>query len=576
MHSLIESLPSHLRRYVVNQNYAKYTPEDQAVWRYIMKQLRNFLIRHAHPCYMEGLEKTGITLDRIPRIDEMNMKLQSFGWGAVPVSGFIPPAAFMEFQSLGILPIASDMRSIDHLLYTPAPDIVHEAAGHAPILINEQFAAYLKKYADVARKAIISKQDLDQYEAIRVLSDVKENPMSTAEQIARAEENLNQVSSAITEISEAGWLSRMNWWTAEYGLIGELKSPKIFGAGLLSSVGESRMCLDSKVKKIPLTVDCVNVGYDITEPQPQLFVTPDFSTLHQVLEELAHRLAFRRGGGYGLERALKAQTVNTIELETGLQISGRLTSYKEDKNQRISYLQLTGPSQISTGEKQLTGHGPEYHQHGYSTPIGLFNGLKTLPTQVADLERAGLTPGKIARLQFENGIEVHGDVTKFTLNQKGQPVLVQFKNCTVKNGEEILFKPEWGLFDMALGTTVVSVFGGPADREKFESSEDFITAHVPPRIFSEKEKAEHSLFESVQKVFNKSSVTEEEASALLEKWRSLPHVNWLIGYEIVEGIRKHQLRPSLEKDILQIIQSQPKSTQLRFQEGLELLSQRIQ
>src|SRR5690606_28585754 len=115
--------------------------------------------------------KTGISDDQIPRIDEMDRKLSEFDWGAVPVSGFIPPAAFMEFQSLGILPIASDMRSLDHIGYTPAPDIVHEAAGHAPILINPEFASYLKRYAEVARNAIVSRADMRQYAAIRALSD---------------------------------------------------------------------------------------------------------------------------------------------------------------------------------------------------------------------------------------------------------------------------------------------------------------------------------------------------------------------------------------------------------------------
>ena len=79
-------LPRHLQKYVVEQNYDRYTPEDQAVWRYIMRQLNAFLSKHAHPCYVEGLRKTGISLERIPRIEEMDRKLQDFGWGAVPVA----------------------------------------------------------------------------------------------------------------------------------------------------------------------------------------------------------------------------------------------------------------------------------------------------------------------------------------------------------------------------------------------------------------------------------------------------------------------------------------------------------
>src|SRR5687768_6089771 len=99
-------IPRHLGKNIVEQNYERYMLEDQAVWRHIMRQLKAFLSVHAHESYGDGLEKTGITIDRIPRIDEIDEHLERFDWGAVPVSGFIPPAAFMEFHSIGVLPIA--------------------------------------------------------------------------------------------------------------------------------------------------------------------------------------------------------------------------------------------------------------------------------------------------------------------------------------------------------------------------------------------------------------------------------------------------------------------------------------
>ncbi|MCX7977845.1 MAG: aromatic amino acid hydroxylase, partial [Bdellovibrionaceae bacterium] len=239
----MQSLPSHLKKYVVEQNYDRYTPVNHAVWRFILRQLKNYLSVRAHEAYEEGLAATGIEIERIPRIENISEKISKFGWRALPVSGFIPPAAFMEMQSLGILPIASDMRTLEHLLYTPAPDIVHEAAGHAPMLAHPEYSDYLRRYSQVAKKAIISREDLDLYEAIRRLSDCKENPDSTPEDIAAAEKHLESTVRAMTHVSEAGLLSRMNWWTAEYGLIGDLKNPKIYGAGLLSSVGESQSCL---------------------------------------------------------------------------------------------------------------------------------------------------------------------------------------------------------------------------------------------------------------------------------------------------------------------------------------------
>ena len=74
--------------------------------------------------------------------------------------------------------------------------------------------------------------------------------------------------------SEMSLIRNLHWWTVEYGLIGSVENPKIYGAGLLSSIGESESCLKSAVKKIPYNIDAVDVMFDITEMQPQLFVTP--------------------------------------------------------------------------------------------------------------------------------------------------------------------------------------------------------------------------------------------------------------------------------------------------------------
>ena len=279
-------IPPHLRKFIVEQNYENYTAIDHAVWRFIMRISKKFFESHAHISYLEGLRKTGITIDRIPYVDDMDYKLSQFGWGAVCVRGFIPPAAFMELQSRGILAIAADMRTLEHLTYTPAPDIVHEAAGHAPILADSDYAVYLHNYGEISSKAISSRDDYNLYLAIRELSDVKEDAFSTDAQIQKAELDLESAIENFDYVSEAAYLARMNWWTVEYGLVGDIDDPKIYGAGLLSSVGESQNCLSDKVQKIHFSLDCINTSYDITEPQPQLFVTPDFGKLSEVLEEI--------------------------------------------------------------------------------------------------------------------------------------------------------------------------------------------------------------------------------------------------------------------------------------------------
>jgi phenylalanine-4-hydroxylase len=447
--------------------------------------------------------------------------LESFGWGAVPVSGFIPPAAFMEFQSLGILPIASDMRSLDHLTYTPAPDIVHEAAGHAPILIHPEFAAYLRKYADIARFAIISKQDLDQYNAIRELSDIKEDPNSTHDEIRAAEDRLASINRQMDSTSEASLLSRMNWWTAEYGLIGDVKNPKIYGAGLLSSVGESRQCLSERVKKIPLDVHCVDFSYDITEQQPQLFVAADFQSLHAVLEDLANRLSFRRGGVYGLEQAKKAETVNTVQLDSGIQISGVLSSYLLNSKGEPIFLKFSGPCQLSYEGREIAGQGRSRHAHGFSSPIGPFKVKGQKDWKLGD---------NIC-LEYDSGIVLEGCLK--TIHRHGsQNQILTFAPCRITKGSELLFDPEWGEYDLAVGESIPSVFGGPADRMRFGDLEDFAPKRVPNRKLSDEAKRRFQLFSQLRDCRETSD--KKSWSNLTKEVLADPKLPWLMRLELLE------------------------------------------
>ncbi len=574
-------LPPHLRKYIVEQHYEKYTPIDQAVWRYILRQLRSYLSKHAHECYLEGLRKTGINVDRIPRIEEISQKLQDFGWRALPVSGFIPPAAFMELQSLGVLPIASDMRTLQHLLYTPAPDIVHEAAGHAPILIHPEFSNYLRQYAQVAKKAILTKEDIDLYEAIRELSDLKENPNSTEQEIQTAEARLEHISKNITLISEASELSRMNWWTAEYGLIGDINSPKIFGAGLLSSVGEAKWCLSPKVKKIPLSVDCIKVGYDITEPQPQLFVTPDFETLSVVLEEMAAQMAFRVGGLKGLNKALEARSVNTAELNSGIQISGQIVEVIKDNNEVPVYLRLQGPSQLCYQDLELPGHDKRYHEHGFGTPLGelkKFPGRCPSSLNESEWSQLSAEPGMLTTLEYNSGVIVRGVVQERTLRDD-KTIILTLNEAKAEYQGRILFEPSWGTYDIAIGTTVSSVFGGPADREAFGETDDFIAKRVVVPKYSEKQIQLHLLYGNVRRMRDDrldGNLLEEKLAPLLADLEMNFPEDWLLRLEALELLKVRAPQSTLLREIeaqLQSIQKKDAATHDMIQDGLALVGE---
>lgn len=533
-----QKIPAHLEKYIVDQNYEKYTAEDQAVWRYILRQLVSFLRVHGHPFYLEGLQRTGIQIDSIPRISDISKKLEAFGWQALPVSGFIPPAAFMELQSLNVLPVASDLRTIDHLMYTPAPDIVHEAAGHAPMLAHPEFAAYLRRYAEVAKNAILSKQDLDVYQAIRNLSDVKEDPDSTADQIQAAQVKLDQVTKSATYVSEAAELGRMNWWTAEYGLYGSPSHPRILGAGLLSSVGESEWCLNEKVKKLPLTVDCLKQSYDITEPQPQLFVVPHFSVLVDVLDEMAAQMAFRTGGIKGLAKALKAETVNTAEWSSGLQASGILSEIIQGSMGHPIYLKFQGPTELCYQNQVLDEHSKQTHAQGFSAPVGRIHGIPGCPSRFTteQVSKLNWIKGQQTDFTFESGIRVQGEVIQL-VSRNDQHLLLSLKNCTVKNGHDLLFEPSWGTYDMPLGEIIHSVFGGPADRNSFGETHDFVAAKVKPRAFSLRDIERHKAYQQIRdlrEIKPSSHVALDSSQCLFRTTLAEFKSEWLLYIELYE------------------------------------------
>ena len=247
----VANLPLHLRKYIVEQAYEKYTPVDHAVWRYVMRQNYSYLKNVAYYPYIPGLKKAGLTIEKIPSLQEINDALSEIGWGAVTVDGFIPPAAFMEFQAYRVLVIAADIRQLEHIEYTSAPDIIHESAGHAPIISDTKYNQYLSYLGKIGTKALFSSKDYELYESIRALSILKEVANVDQNEIEKAEALVLYNQQNLGTPSEMALLSRLQWWTVEYGLIGELESPIIYGAGLLSSIGESASCMRPEVKKIP-------------------------------------------------------------------------------------------------------------------------------------------------------------------------------------------------------------------------------------------------------------------------------------------------------------------------------------
>lgn len=541
------NLPYYLRQFVVDQNYRRYSPQDQAVWRYIMKRNLDFLTEHAHPAYLDGLAKTGISPEYIPDIDEMNERLSRIGWGAVVVDGFVPPAAFMEFQALKILVISAEMRNVNHILYTPAPDIVHEAAGHAPIIADPKYAAFLQRFGEVGSKAVSSKLDYEIYEAIRYLSIIKEYPDATEQQVKEAEEQLEAKMKANTKPSEAARLSRLHWWTVEYGLVGSPEKFKIYGAGLLSSVGESLACLGDKVKKIPLRVDAANYNYDITEMQPQLFVAHDFDHLMEVLEAFADTMCFKKGGAESVRTIIETEEVGTCVLSSGIEISGQFEKMITNEAGEVAFLKTKGPTQLAVDGCELDGHGTDYHADGYSSPVGrLFDFDKDLADfNKDDLLRAHITEGATCSLHFRSGISLNGHLVRI-LRSKGRIVMLTFEECKVISGDgSVLFQPEWGTFDMAVGARVVSVYAGSADKEKFNVYPDKSKVNAIHVEHSEQEKHLFALYERVRNIREAGNIQPDEIREVENRLDSAFPNDWLLRLELLELSGKVELKDKL-------------------------------
>jgi phenylalanine-4-hydroxylase len=396
-------IPEYLQPFIVAQDLARYTPIDQAVWRFVLLQLHDRLKRSAHPSYARGLAQSAISPDRIPSIAEIDRALESIGWGAVCVDGFIPPRAFQAFQALGVLPIAAEIRDAEHLPYTPAPDIIHEAAGHAPILIDPVYAAYLRAVGEVGTRAFSSAADDRLDRAVRVLSELEEHPTEDA-LLRRAKLELERAVASLGTPSEASRISRLYWWTAEYGLVGTASEYRLYGAGLLSSLGESHFCHGQNVRKRELTPDCTLEGYDITRPQPQLFVARDFEHLHGVLAEVSQTLAHEIGGDFALRAALASERLCTLYLPGGAQLIGTLNAVEGESSPALASF-AAGAALVRRG--QLLGRvARDYH-----LPLGkLASGGD--PRQVLSDPSAHRDSSGRLSIEYASGLRVGGIPTE--------------------------------------------------------------------------------------------------------------------------------------------------------------------
>ena len=581
LNSITKRLPKYLHKYIIKQPYDDYTAQNQAVWRYVMRSNVDFLQHVSYGDFVGGLKKTGIAIDDIPRMEGMNRILKNIGWAAVAVDGFIPPSVFMGFQANNVLVISAEIRTIEHIEYTPAPDIIHESAGHAPIIADPEYATYLKRFGEIGCKAFSKPQDDKLFHAIRELSTIKENPNSSEKSIKESSELVESLQNNMGELSEMAKIRNLHWWTVEYGLIGNIENPKIYGAGLLSSIKESKECLNKSLSKLPYNVNVAEVNFDITTPQPQLFITPSFKFLSEVLEQFVDKMSFKIGGLKGIQNAIDSEKIGTIELSSGVQISGIFSNVISDNGKPI-YVQTSSPTALYVNGVEIPNHGTEYHKDGFGSPIGclsFYSALSLEECSEEDLDALGIIVNKEVDIFFEGGIHVSGKLINkvyYPDNKYRRLRMLSFEDCTVTHdvdfqNQTTLFQPDWGTYDMVLGERITSAFCGPASYDSLED-DGIILSKKPPQIeYSDKQKLLHNLYKQVRIMRDKNDIKVDILQDIFLKIRNDFSGEWLLVLEIYELLYKSNL--SFEKELLKYLESLKENIQISnlISTGLKLI-----
>lgn len=228
------------------QNYEKYTEKDQKIWHILFEKQQLVLEDKASKSFLEGIDICGFKSNEIPKVEEINANLKkATGWEMYVVPGLIADKPFFEFLSNKKFPVSTWIRSVKELEYLEEPDMFHDFYGHVPLLSKKAFVDFIEGLANLALKYI-------------------ENPYAIE------------------------LLSRLYWFTIEFGLIKEDGRLKIYGAGILSSPSESFYSVNNKqVPRYRFDIrHILKTPYYKHDFQKQYFVINSYEQLYNSLERI--------------------------------------------------------------------------------------------------------------------------------------------------------------------------------------------------------------------------------------------------------------------------------------------------
>jgi len=240
---------------VVDQPWASYTRSDHETWATLFERQKQLLVGRACDEFLENQQRFGMTPDAIPKFDDLNRVLkQTTGWQIIGVEGLLPELTFFDHLANRRFPVTWWIRKPEQIDYIAEPDLFHDLFGHVPLLLNPVFADYMQAYG---------------------CGGVKAHGLG-------AEALVN--------------LTRLYWYTVEFGLIKQSNGLRIYGSGIVSSKGESIHCLESaapnrigfdmpRIMRTRYRIDSYQKTYFVIDSFQQLMdaTEPDFTPLYAQL-----------------------------------------------------------------------------------------------------------------------------------------------------------------------------------------------------------------------------------------------------------------------------------------------------
>jgi phenylalanine-4-hydroxylase len=231
----------------LTQDWSAYTEEQHAVWGLLYRRRMAELEHTASRVFLDGAAAIGLAEDQVPDLADVNARLDArTGWNAVPVGGFLPAPQFFRCLAQRRFPTTIIVRTREQLEYLPEPDIFHDVFGHVPLHSDAVFADFLQEFGALAAAASTPEQQLA--------------------------------------------MARLFWFTVEFGLIQERGALRIYGSGLISSVGDAANALGTTCDRRPFDLDAVLAQpFEIDRLQDVLFVLASYDQLFDAVATIRRR-----------------------------------------------------------------------------------------------------------------------------------------------------------------------------------------------------------------------------------------------------------------------------------------------